>query len=75
LVLFQSRAADLNATRLGARIENMEHTEGLGQSIAPRNCEKCGAALTDVDYDKSGRLVSRCPNRYKDLESPLPPAG
>ena len=67
--MFQSRAADLNATRLGARIENMEHTEALGQSIAPRNCEKCGAALTDVDYDKSGRLVSRCPNRYKDLEA------
>jgi hypothetical protein len=52
----------------------MEHTEALGLAIAPPNCEKCGTALTDVDYDKRGRLVSRCPNRYEDLESPLPPA-
>jgi hypothetical protein len=49
----------------------MEHTEALGLAIAPPNCE---TALTDVDYDKRGRLVSRCPNRYEDLESPLPPA-
>jgi hypothetical protein len=53
----------------------MEHTEALGLAIAPRNRQKCGTALTDVDYDKSGRLVSKCPNRYEDLESPLPPAG
>ena len=52
----------------------MEHTEVLGQSTAAAHCEKCGTALTDVDYDKSGRLVNRCPNRYKDLETPLPPA-
>jgi hypothetical protein len=52
----------------------MEHTEILGHPIAARKCEKCGSVLTDVDYYKGGRLVSRCPNRYRDLESPLPPA-
>jgi hypothetical protein len=36
----------------------MEHTEALGLAIAPRNREKCGTALTDVDYDKSGRSVN-----------------
>jgi hypothetical protein len=52
----------------------MEHTEVIGRLVALRNCERCGAALTDVDYDRGGRLVSRCPNRDRDLEHPLPPA-
>ncbi len=52
----------------------MAYTESFGHSIQPINCEQCGSPLTDVDYDKKGRLVSRCPNRFKDLESPLPPA-
>ncbi len=52
----------------------MEHTEVLAQVTVAAYCEKCGTALTDVDYDKSGRLLNRCPNRYKDLESPLSPA-
>jgi hypothetical protein len=42
----------------------MEPTKVMGQSTGARNCEKCGIALADVDYDKAGRLVSRCPNRF-----------
>ncbi len=52
----------------------MEHTEVVGKLVALRNCERCGAALTDVDYDRAGRLVSRCPNRDDGLEDQLPPA-
>jgi hypothetical protein len=46
----------------------------LGRPVDPITCDKCGSALTDVDYDRKGMLVTRCPNRFEDMEAPLPPA-
>jgi hypothetical protein len=52
----------------------MERTGVLGQLTIPISCDKCGSALTDVDYDKTGRLVSRCTNRFGGIERFTPPA-